>query len=120
MKTLCFALFACVACIALCGCYATTGVMQTGKDTYSVVVDGNGAAYMAKGALMKRAYATANKFCTTQGKVMVPDYTAYTPAGLSASYELRFFAVAPDDPIANVRPDLRPVADTVIEVQGAK
>ena len=107
----------CTICL-LTGCMTSTGVMQTGKDMYTVVVDGSGTAFVGQGKLMKRALSDANSFCQQQGKVMVPTFQSYSPGSHDASYELRFLAVSPDDPAADKRTS---PADSVVEIrEGAR
>jgi hypothetical protein len=98
----------------------SSGVLSTGKDTYSVVVT---ASQAFKGPtemsdLMKMAYEEANFFCQQQGKVMQPLSTFQRPRDFSNPdyFELRFRALYPNDPEYR-RPTLESVPGTRIEIQ---
>ena len=103
--------------VLLMGCAKSSGVFSTGVDTYTIIMSGQGQ--VSKGELVQKAYAEANAFCAQSGKVMQPLATKYVPmdpwSGAS-SFELRFRALAADDPELT-RPNLQPVPDTVIEIK---
>lgn len=104
------------ALLACSSCITTSGVFDAGKDTYSVVQNGNGAAFTGKAELMKGAFAQANAYCKERGKVMQPISTSYNNSGLEASYELTFRALDPNDQEYG-RPTLEKVPDAKIEIQ---
>jgi hypothetical protein len=94
---------------------SSSGVFETGKDTYTVVAKAYGR--VNKATLMKNAYAEANSFCKTNGKELQPVGTEYQNdpwSGLS-SYELTFQALEKNDPNLK-RPIMGSVPDTKIEV----
>jgi hypothetical protein len=107
-----------VACVlTLAGCASSSGVFQSGKDTYTVVVSQRGS-WASMGDLTKQAYAEANGFCEARGKAMQPIAThAHARAlGSEGYFELTFRALDPNDPEYR-RPTLETVPDTTIEVR---
>jgi hypothetical protein len=118
MKSRTFFLLICFCLILafIVGCAASsTGVFQSGKDTYTVVVTG-GNGYARLGDLQKRAYQEANEFCRMREKKFQPVATKADPKRFK-SFELRFRALSPDDPEYR-RPDLEPVPDVKVDVKG--
>jgi len=99
-----------VCVLFLAGCATSSGVFPSGKDTYTVVVDGD----TTMGRLAKQAYQEANAFCESRGKVMQP---ISTRSGPYQGFQLTFRALDPDDPEYR-RPVLEPVPDARIEVRG--
>ena len=116
MKTL-MGLSACLLVCVVSGCTASSGVINAGPDTYSVVITGNG--YSTVGEVKAAAYKEANAFCQEQGKVLVPISTNETQpdhwTGTCASYDLTFRALDEDDPEVQ-RPTLRAVPNVRVEV----
>ena len=58
-----FLCFCSIIAIFIVGCtsYSSTGVLSSGKDTYTVVVSGKGKPWFVD--LQKMAYQEANNFC---------------------------------------------------------
>ena len=109
-----------VVILAVTGCYKTTGIMEVGNNTYTIVEDGQGTLYMAKGELMKRAYEKANVFCANQNMAMQPVSDSYNTSGFAGSYTLQFKKIDPNEPRDNrpqkngvLTPESRASADTI-------
>jgi len=109
-------IFAIVALFFMSGCTTTTGMIPVGKDTYSVVIEGN--AFTKPSSLKARAFRDANTFCESKGKVMVPVSTQLLPITPFSwgGYDLTFRALDPTDPEVQ-RPNLQPVPNVQVEVR---
>ena len=107
-----FLCFCSIITIFIVGCawYSSSGVVSSGKDTYTVVVSGRGKPWLVD--LQNMAYQEANDFCQSKGKVFQPVATKAVPAsrGVDPFVELQFRALSPDDP-NYLRPDLEPLPD---------
>jgi len=106
-----------IALSVLVGCAnSSSGVFETGKDTYTVVETGN-YIHTPVGDLKKKAYQKADEFCHSQGKVMQPVSTNTRPGQpyVMPAFELVFQALDPSDPEYR-RPTLEAVPDVKIEV----
>lgn len=81
----------------LAGC-ASTGVISTGPDTYSVTETSAGISDVG---VRTRVYKKANEFCEARGLVMVPVSLDAQPGALAQrvpSATLVFRALKPGDP----------------------
>ncbi len=98
------------------GCMTSSGVFETGKDTYSIMETG-ATIYASMGELQKSAYQKAIAFCRAQGKEMQPVSTNARPGQpyILPTFQLTFRAVAPTDPEYG-RPTLESVPDVKIRV----
>ena len=107
-----FLCFCSIITIFIVGCawYSSTGVVSSGKDTYTVVVSGRGKVWFVD--LQMMAFQEANNFCQSKGKVFQRVATKKVPAarGVDPFVELQFRALSPDDP-DYLRPDLKPLPD---------
>lgn len=103
--------------VSIAGCATTSPIVPYGKDSYLInaedVWGGN-----SSGSLQVRAAQEANKFCASQGKVMrVRNTSGEGTAGwTTTSANLVFSCIAESD-AENTRPDLRPAANTVVEIR---
>jgi hypothetical protein len=102
---------------AFFGCSTTTtGVMQMGKDTYTVTH----AVAPIEGGLTeskKRVYADANSTCAAQGKNVVVQNTSTSnnSRGRLTQFEMIFRCLSDSDSEYAIRPSYAPPPTTVIE-----
>lgn len=108
--------FLTLALLITVGCASSSGVFETGKDTYTIVETGQ-THYASLGSLKSTAYQKANQFCKERGKVLQPVSTSSRPAGPSgpASFELVFRALSDQDPDYK-RPILETIPDIKVQV----
>jgi len=66
--------------LLLMGCAVSSGVLPSGKDTYSVMVSA-GQSGAPISLLIKQAYEEANAFCDARGKLLHPIGTDAKMAG---------------------------------------
>ena len=82
-----------ISLVALGGCSSTssTGVIEVGKDTYTIVVQGKSRT-TSPGELKKVAYREANTYCQVLGKKMQPVSTSSEPGTrhVFPTFELTF------------------------------
>jgi hypothetical protein len=98
--------------LTLSGC--ASGVVSMGKDTYMVAR--KGSSWSTATSLKAKCLKDANEYCERRGLVMVPVSFAGRDGGIGVmgSCEVVFRAVSPTD-AENVRPNMRPDANQIIE-----
>lgn len=114
MKTALTRLVIFVGTCLMAGC-ASSGILPTGPDTYSIT---ESSAGFADTGVRRRVYEKANAFCTERGLVMVPvslDSKEGQLARRQPSATLVFRALKPGDPEIK-RPTVE-APDKIIRVQ---
>lgn len=84
------------AAVCLASCAASTGVISTGADTYSIANRDNGPL-SSLGEIKAKAYQDAGSFCATKGKALEVIRSNDVPRSLGQfpEVELQFRCVRP-------------------------
>ena len=107
-------------CFILVGCTSTTGVMQLGKDTYTLSSEAHGTGSISGNDIKAKqsALSEANAYCLKLGKVINVKNTNMSSTGFGSTSELIFQCLDNDDP-SYARPEYRREPAIKIE-NGAK
>lgn len=107
--------------LLLTGCQSNPQIVEMSQDTYMIYREDHGGIFGNASALKAEVIQAANTFAASQGKVVVPVSTNFTPMGRGpaqwASFEYQFVVVDKDDPAVGRTP-MVPRADVVIENKG--
>ncbi len=109
--------YACLAALfVLAGC-VTSGIVQTGPDSYMAKGHSTLFTLDAGGVgAIQNAIQDANEFCAKQGKGAVITSTQATPMGAGGNAMVNFVCLDKNDP-AYQRPNLQPIPNARIEVK---
>ena len=103
--------------ITLAGCASSSGVLNTGPDSYMVSREG-GSAFVGTNGLRVDAMKEANAYCQNEGKIFQVSSTQVQGGGLGKypHADIYFLCLSPGDPQLS-RTNLVPTPNTVVEVR---
>jgi hypothetical protein len=98
----------------LCGCVATSEVLEMGKDTYSVSATADG--FRSASSARQSAFATGHEMCAKQGKrfMFMNERTGRTRMGIDTTVDVTFRCLHENDP-EYTRPQVQQAPGVVIE-----
>ena len=98
-------------------CASTTGVLQLGKDTYTVSagMSGTGSVSGNNTASKQHAFTEATKYCRKLGKQMLVKNDSLDASMAGSTTELVFRCLDETDPEFHSKPDYRKEPDVAIE-----
>jgi hypothetical protein len=91
------------------GCASRTGVLQMGKDTYtlSVGVAGTGSVSGNNTSAKRQALTEANQYCVKMGKQILVKNTSLNSTMAGSTSELVFQCLGEHDPQFDLKPEYK-------------
>ncbi len=101
----------------LISCASSSGVLQMGRDTYTISagVAGTGSVSGNDTKAKREALAEANAFCVRKGKEIVVQNISMSSTYAGSTSDLVFQCLDANDPALNARPAYRKEPNVIIE-----